>query len=142
MFILCDTSSILMLLRIAPDMFTDERYECRTIREVHDEIVRTTKFKSKYPWTREKKDKVKTVVLSKEQKQTETMFFETVRTLNRQGVVNQKTGRFIDLSREDMRVISHALTLDYRITSGDRDLVQFARQEFKEEFRGNVSPWK
>lgn len=140
MFILCDTSSILMLLRIAPDMFTDERYECRTIREVHDEIVRTTKFKSKYPWTREMKDKVKTVVLSKEQKQTETMFFETVRTLNRQGVVNQKTGRFIDLSREDMRVISHALTLDYRITSGDRDLVQFALQEFKEEFRGNVSP--
>ncbi|NLW31506.1 MAG: hypothetical protein GXY77_08635 [Fibrobacter sp.] len=140
MFILCDTSSILMLLRIAPDMFTDERYECRTIREVHDEIVRTTKFKSKYPWTREMKHKVKTVVLSKEQKQTETMFFETVRTLNRQGVVNQKTGRFIDLSREDMRVISHALTLDYRITSGDRDLVQFALQEFKEEFRGNVSP--
>jgi hypothetical protein len=51
MVILCDTSSILMLLRIAPDMFTDERYECKAIRDVHDEIVQTTKFKTKYPWT-------------------------------------------------------------------------------------------
>lgn len=40
MFILCDTSSILMLLCIAPEMFIDERFECITIREVHDEIVR------------------------------------------------------------------------------------------------------
>ena len=119
-----------MLLRIAPDMFTDERYECRTIREVHDEIVRTTKFKTKYPWTREMRAKIKTLVLNNEQKKAETVFFEAVRTLNYQGIVNQKTGRFIDLSREDMRVISNALALEYKITSGDRDLVQFARQEF------------
>lgn len=39
-----------------------------------------------------------------------------------------------------MRIISHALTLECRITSGDRDLVQFARQEFEEDFKGNISP--
>ena len=74
MFILCDTSSILILLQIAPDMFTDNRYECKTIRVVHDEIVRTTKFKTKYPWTREMKPKIKTVVLNKEQKNGTTVF--------------------------------------------------------------------
>jgi hypothetical protein len=140
MFILCDTSSILMLLQIAPDMFTDDQYECRTIREVHDEIVRTTRFKTKYPWTREMRVKIKTVVLNQEQKKTEQLFFDTIRTMNYEGTENQITGRLFDLSREDMRVISHALVLEYKITSGDRDLVQFARQEFKEDFRGNVSP--
>lgn len=53
MFILCDTSSILLLLRIAPDMFRDERFQCKTILDVHDEIFRTSKFKTKYPWIKE-----------------------------------------------------------------------------------------
>lgn len=140
MFILCDTSSILMLLRIAPDMFIDEKYQCKTIREVHDEIVRTTKFKTKYPWVGEMRAKVKPLVLDKDQKKVETIFFDSIRELNYQGTENLKTGHFFDLSREDMRVISHALALGYKITSGDRDLVQFALQEFKEDFLGNVFP--
>jgi hypothetical protein len=129
-----------MLLRIAPEMFTDERYECKTIRDVHDEIVRTTKFKSKYPWTREMKAKVKPLLLTYAQKKDEVEFFETIRILNSQGTTNRKTERLFDLSREDMKVISHALTLGYQITSGDQGLVQFAHQEFGEEFQGNVSP--
>ena len=55
MVVLCDTSAILMLLRIAPDMFTDPRYGCVTIRQIYDEITRTPKFKSKYLWLHEKK---------------------------------------------------------------------------------------
>ncbi|MDG5814965.1 hypothetical protein QA601_07750 [Chitinispirillales bacterium ANBcel5] len=140
MFILCDTSSILMLLRIAPDMFIDERYECKTIRVVHDEIVRTTKFKVKYPWMREMRAKVKPMVLNEKQKQTETAYWETIHALNNFGTVNNKTGQLIDLSWVDIGVISHALALEYKITSGDVNLLQFARQEFKEEFRGSVSP--
>lgn len=140
MFILCDTSSILMLLQIAPDMFTDDRYKCKTIRDVHDEIVRTTRFKTKYPWTREMRVKIKTVVLNQEQKKTEQLVFDTIRTMNYEGTENQITGRFFDLSREDISVISHALVLEYKITSGDRDLIQFVRQEFKEDFKGSVSP--
>jgi hypothetical protein len=61
--------------------------------------------------------KVKAVVLSKERKQTEKVFFETVRTLNYEGGVNQKTERLIDVSREDMRVISHAPALEFQKTS-------------------------
>lgn len=140
MVILCDTSSILMLLRIAPDMFTDERYKCKTIRDVHDEIVQTTKFKTKYPWTREIRSKIRALSLTDEQKQEESAFFKTIHTLNIYGTVNQKTERIFDLSHEDMRVISHALSLNYQITSGDRDLVQFAVQEFGADFQGNISP--
>ena len=140
MFILCDTSSILMLLRIAPDMFVVEGYECKTIREIHNEIVRTTKFKTKYPWTREMRAKIKPVVLDKEQKEREELYFEVVRNLNRVGTENRKTGRFFDLSFVDMKVISHALTLAYRITSGDRELIQFVEQEFRDEFQGSISP--
>lgn len=98
MFILCDTSSILMLLRIAPEMFTDDRYECGTIREVHDEIIRTTKSEANI------------------------------------------RGRLFDLSRVDMKILSHAFALKYSISSGDQGLMQFANQEFGEEFRGSITP--
>lgn len=47
MHILCDTCSVLMLIRIAPDMFKDERYECVTVNEVWQELFRTRKFKTK-----------------------------------------------------------------------------------------------
>ena len=59
MNILCDTCSVLMLIRIAPDMFSDDRYECLTIQEVFRELFRTQKFKSRYPWREKYKPKVK-----------------------------------------------------------------------------------
>lgn len=140
MFILCDTSSILMLLRIAPDMFKDERFQCKTIREIHDEIVQTNKFKTKYPWIKELRTGIRSIILNEEQKVKEKEFFEAIKLINDQGTKNLHTGRFFDLSRIDMRVLSHALTLDYKITSCDGDLVQFGYQEFGEDFKGNVFP--
>jgi hypothetical protein len=41
-----------MLIRIEPDMLTDSRYGCVTIRKVWEEFFQTQKFKSKYPWRR------------------------------------------------------------------------------------------
>lgn len=140
MIMFCDSSSILMLLRIAPDMFIDDAYGCMTIREIHDEIVRTNKFKTKYPWAGEMRANIKPLILEEEHKEQEALYFDTIRSLNRIGTENQETGRLFDLSFVDMKVISHALTLKYRITSGDRALVQFAQQEFRGEFRGAISP--
>jgi hypothetical protein len=34
-----------MLIRIAPDMFRDDRFGCVTIQEVFQELFRTQKFK-------------------------------------------------------------------------------------------------
>lgn len=140
MFILCDTSSILMLLQIAPDMFRNDQYGCKTIREIHDEIIQTTKFKSKYPWVKEIRSKVKPLVLNSDQKQKEELFFQVIRELNFQGTINQKTGKLFDLSYEDMKLISNALSLEYKVTTGDKGIVQFSSQEFKEDFQGNISP--
>jgi hypothetical protein len=140
MVILCDTSSILMLLRIAPEMFTDHRYECKTIREVHDEIVQTTKFKTKYPWTREVRDRIRVTVLTEPQKRTEQQYHEIIKSLNYAGTMNKKTGKIFDLSRVDMKVISHCIALGYSITSGDNDLKEFISQEFEENDNGSLSP--
>jgi hypothetical protein len=139
MVILCDTSSILLLLRIAPDMFIDARYECCTIREIHDELIRTTKFKLKYPWLREMRQKLNPLMLSEKQKESERTFFEAIKTLNWNGTLNDRTKKFFDLSREDMKVISGALALGCQISSGDRGLIDFAKQEFPDDFAGSVS---
>jgi len=64
MEILCDTCSILMLLRIAPQMFLDDTYQCCTIAEVRNEIFQTQKFKNKYPWREKFKDKIKPFAFS------------------------------------------------------------------------------
>jgi hypothetical protein len=140
MVILCDTSSILMLLRIAPDMFTDYRYECKTIREVHDEIVQTTKFKTKYPWTREIRDRIRPTILTDAQKQTEQQYHDTIRSLNYAGIMNENSGKNFDLSRVDMKVISHCIALGCSITSGDNDLKEFISQEFEEYDNGSFAP--
>jgi len=82
-----------MLLRIALDMFISEAYECKTIREIHDEIVRTTKLKTKYPWTRGMRAKIRPVVLAQEQKEREGQYLEAVRTLSCISAENLKTAR-------------------------------------------------
>lgn len=137
MVILCDTSSILMLLRIAPEMFADPRYECKTIREVHDEIVQTMKFKTKYHWTLAMRNRIKVTILTEAQKRIEQQYHETIKTLNNTGTINRKTGKLFDLSRVDMKVVSHCITLGCSVSSGDNDLKEFIRQEFEEN---NIAP--
>ena len=61
MKILCDTCSILMVIRIAPDMLTDKKYGCFTIQEVREEIIRQQKFKDKYPWRLRFKNKIRCI---------------------------------------------------------------------------------
>jgi hypothetical protein len=104
-----------MLLRIAPEMFSDHRYKCKTIREVHDEFVQTTKFKTKYPWTRGMRERIKVTVLTETQKQKEQQNHETIKSLNNAGIKNEKTGKLFDLSRVDMKVISHCIALECSI---------------------------
>ena len=53
MLILADTCSVIMLLRIAPDKFSDSKYECVTTTEVLKELKSNQKFKTKYPWLKD-----------------------------------------------------------------------------------------
>lgn len=129
-----------MLLRIAPDMFVDERFECITVKVVHDEIVRTTKFKSKYPWTREFKSKLKILYTTNRQKGLIDLYFSVIKEKINAGTINKTTEKIFDLSYPDIKIAATTLVLGYKISSGDGNLVTFCMQEFTKEFKGAVSP--
>lgn len=140
MDILCDTSSIMMLIRIAPDMFLDKRYRCFTINLMRHEIFRTPKFKRKYPWRNDFKTKIQGLPSNFTNNADVNQYFEAINLLIRNISVNANTGRPFDLSYVDQVFLACALANGYKISTGDENLSLFAIQEFGEEFHGNISP--
>lgn len=140
MYILCDTSCIMMLLRIAPDRFIAEHYKCCTIGPVGDEIFRTQKFETKYPWRDQFKDRVRCLTNDFVQSDNVVRYSDAVTSLIDHGTVNEKTGLEFDLSYVDKMVLSCALGNGFRITTGDDDLKVFGIQEFGDDFKGWISP--
>ncbi len=57
-----------MLMRIAPEIFCDDRFECVTIRQVINELFQTQRFKTNYPWRKEYKSKIKAMGTSEMKK--------------------------------------------------------------------------
>lgn len=136
--VLCDTSSIVMLFPIAPEMFVDSNYGCLLIKEIHDELIQTQKFGTKYPWIKTCRPKLKTTVLSREEKKKEELFFLACSQLCKD-CVNLTNNRMFDLSREDRKVISHTLALGVQVSTCDGSLRGFMGQEFFEDYKGNLS---
>lgn len=118
------------VIKIVPDMFSDSRYECVTIRSIYEEITRTTKFKTNYPWLGNLRGNIKSLPASISDSAEVKSRLEVITTLNNNGTINPKTGRLFDLSREDRWVIACAATHNYTISSGDNDLLDFAIQQF------------
>ena len=139
MIILCDTSSILLLLRIAPEMFIDPKFECATIHEVMKEIITTTKFKKKYPWRTEYRVKLHSLPMSQYRTKAYERITGLVSILLNNGVINGKTHKLIYLREEDQAIAACVIAHGYLMTSGDANLIAFLRQEFKPEFRGNLT---
>lgn len=143
MVVLTDTCSVIMLLRIAPEMFSDERFGCVTIQAVHDEIKRTAKFSIKYPWRSEFLPKIEAIppgMLSKAPNHLENQKAVKV-THNTQ---RTQDGKSYGLSQVDREVVTAALTLsdltperEVKISSTDRNLVKFASEQFELE---NLEP--
>lgn len=117
-----------MLLRIAPDMFADERYECITTRTVHDEIMRTTRFKERYPWRKAYRSNLKTVNPGEVEDDDFRLVLEAVRAVNAQ--LNPRTGRFYDLSRADQRIAATAIHLKHAVSTCDRNLADLLDRQF------------
>jgi hypothetical protein len=138
--ILCDTSSVVMLLRVAPEMFQDERYGCVTIKEVHDELFATQKFKNRYPWRTDYRDKVVPLAASQMEVAEVSQYFSVIDELVKAGTIDRKSGRLFDLSHTDKRILAGALAYQFKITSGDQGLIRFAKQEFPSVFKGDISP--
>jgi hypothetical protein len=119
-----------MLLRIAPQMFTNSQFECTTIRNIYDELIRTTKFKTKYPWVRDMRSQIKSLPLSVSDSAETKLNLEAVLAIYEEGAINPRTNKLFDLSKEDRQLIACAAANDYAISSGDRDLREFAVQYF------------
>jgi hypothetical protein len=138
--ILCDTSVILMLIRIAPDMFLDNNYGCCTIRLVRDELFRTHKFKTKYPWRSEYKAHIRCLTMEVAESEEVQRYLNAIQALTSRGIVNEKTGREFGLSHVDKVFLSCALANGLKISTGEKEMKLFAAQEFGKQFKGWISP--
>ena len=130
MYILCDTCSVLMLIRIAPDMFRDNRYQCVTIQEVFQELFRTQKFKSRYLWRESYKSKIKALGASRVKQGDYELHLQTIKTLVYAGKINKRTGHFFNLSSVDQKIAACSIAHNFTLTTVDDDLVDFIKQEF------------
>lgn len=130
MYILCDTCSVLMLIRVAPDMFCDDRYGCVTIQEVSQELFRTQKFKSKYPWRKSYKNKIKALGVSRVKQGDYELHLQTIKALVSAGKINKRTGNFFNLSSVDQKIAACSIAHNFILTTVDDDLADFIGQEF------------
>ncbi len=130
MNILCDTCSVLMLIRIAPEMFCDDRFECVTIKEVIKELFQTHKFKARYPWRKKYKAKIKAMGTSEINKGDFQIYVEAINNIIQIGKINKRTGRYFNLSRVDQTIVACSVTHNLRLTTVDNDLEDFIKQEF------------
>lgn len=132
MILLCDTCSVLMLIRIVPDMFSDARYECATINMVYREIFQNPRFRSKYSWREKYKSKIKTLGATVEDAPAVQSRYKIIeRLLETDGVINKKTGRSFDLSKTDKKVAACAVSLKYAVSTVEHNLTDFLIQEFE-----------
>jgi len=138
MHILCDTCSVLMLLRIAPNMFTDARYECTTVQQVWEEITQTQKFKTKYPWRKEYARHIRSLPQSKVDTEDYRLTLSAAK-LTEQTQRNSRTGKTFGLSRRDIEIAACAIAHDYGVSTTDVNLVDFLKQQYD---IGNVPPLK
>jgi hypothetical protein len=126
-----------MLIRIAPDMFVDERFDCITVQEVCEEIFRTQKFKTKYPWRNEYKDKIRPSNLLKSSANNFELHFDVVKQLIDAGGISSKTGKAFGLSFVDKKIAVYVTSYDLEISPTDNSLIDFLEQEFDKK---NWSP--
>jgi len=135
MFVLCDTCVLLMLLRIAPDMLIDSRFNCVAPRHMRDEIFKIQKFKEKYPWRVRFRAKVQTLPESIFETDEYRRSQEIIRlTANK---INEKTGKPFGLSHADKAIAACVVAFEHQLSTGDTDLRSYLNQEFGVS---NVSP--
>ena len=139
MNILCDTCSVLMLIRIAPDMFVDERFNCVTVHEVCEEIFRTQRFKTKYPWRIDYKDKIRPSISLKNIGHEFELHLGVVNQLLDAGGMSSKTGKAFGLSFVDKKIAAYVTAYGLEISSTDNSLIDFLEQEFDKKNRSPLA---
>lgn len=129
MHVLCDTCSVIMLLRIAPDMFTDTRFECVTLNAVNRELRQQHRFKTKYPWLADHVHKVRALPGTQVETGEYQRTLDAVRILRVTKRSQQDNRRFL-LSPVDLEIAAAVIAHQYRFSTAERDLEEFIEQEF------------
>lgn len=111
-------------------MFRDDRYGCVTIQEVFQELFRTQKFKTRYPWRESYKSKIKTLGTSRVKQGDYELCLQAVENLISASKINKRTGHFFNLSSVDQKIAACSIVHDFTLTTVDDDLADFIRQEF------------
>jgi len=129
MHVLCDTCVVLMLLRIAPAMFADERFGCTTLGPVWTEFSETQKFRTKYPWRQQYEKHIVPVdnaLLVQGEFSKKLDIVKVTESMHR----NERTGLPYGLSRVDREVAAGVLCLNCDISTTDTNLREFLEQQF------------
>jgi hypothetical protein len=130
MFVVCDTCSLIMLLRIAPDMFSDQRYRCVTISPVWKEFVGTQRFKHRYPWREALRSCIKTLpagqLATPEFRRQQSFVNATAKTARNP----RRNHRPYELSKTDLEVLTTAVANHWQLTTVEHNLTDIAEQEF------------
>jgi len=128
-----------MLLRIAPEMFIDERYECITINDVRNEFFGTQKFKTKYHWRAQFKSKIQTLGTSLFETKKFNDYFSVIENMIAILTFKYDKNRDYGLSPVDKRIAACVLANNFKISTTDIDLMDFLFNEFDIQ---NTSPLK
>ena len=136
MVVVCDTCALIMLLRIAPEMFEDVRYGCITIHNVWEEFTRNARIGREYPWRSEMKSHVRSIPQGDLETETFRRLLQAVQGLERNSR-NQRTGELFNLSPTDKRLAATCLDRELDLCTAEYNLDDFMRQEFDRE---NVPP--
>lgn len=129
-----------MLIRIAPDMFINPKFESVTISDVVKEIFRTQKFKNRYPWRNRYKSNIKPLGNTVLKTDNFKLYYQTINSQISSGIINSKTRYHFDLSKVDQRIVACALANNFRITTGDKDLIEYYLQQFSNNPDEIISP--
>ncbi len=129
MLVLCDTCVILMLLRIAPDMFINEEYGCITVNAVWKEFTRTQKFKTKYPWRNNYKKHIKSKPNAEVKNKDFDLTLDTVSMINGSSN-NTRTKRRYGLSPVDCEIAAIVAHNNFSVSTVDRNLGEFIEQQY------------
>jgi len=132
MLVLHDTCAILMLLRIAPEMFKNPAYGCMTLIQVKNEYVRNPVFKSKYPW---RGDFAHHISITSEYQLRQKGFDKRRKQVSSlcQAVQNPRTGHAYDydLSAVDKDIAAALVTIDAELCTGDTNLASFVEEQLE-----------
>lgn len=136
MVVLCDTCAVLMLLRIAPAMFTNPQFGCMTIHTVWEEYTRTASLSRKYPWRDRYRMHIKSIPMGALETAEFRQTLKDVKFLA-SDLHNTRTRKAFKLSPADFRVAAAVLTLKHGLCTAEHDLEDFMLQQFN---RMNILP--